>query len=67
MKTKRKARKKCDRLIRLACSVCDATDGDGVTLEEALAAGWTDIHPSPPMPDSYEWWDHLGLCKDCCE
>jgi hypothetical protein len=42
----------------ISCYACDATiDG----IEEALAAGWSDIEPDPEG----RGWNYLGECPDC--
>lgn len=55
--------------IRLACICCERVDGDGLTMADALKAGWQDIMP---IDDLYECggdvrvcFDHLGECPVC--
>jgi hypothetical protein len=42
----------------LACCMCDCDSPD--TLEEAMAAGWTDIQFDPQGLS----WNYLGSCPD---
>ncbi len=48
------------RLFSLVCEDCDA-GSDLATMEDALAAGWTDIDYAPDLPMA----NFCGLCPDC--
>jgi hypothetical protein len=54
-----------DRTLRLACICCDRVDGDGITMREALKAGWQGITELVVVFQEDDWWDHLGECLDC--
>lgn len=63
----KKRRKHVLTHLRIACLECDTMEGDGLTLEEAKEAGWTEIgeQRSGEQRSVMIWWDHLGLCPDC--
>ena len=52
-----------NREVRLECSICDTPDGDGIGLEDAKSAGWTEIESSADEDgDLLGWATHSGVC-----
>lgn len=50
--------------IRLACSLCDRDDCDGVS---AIPEGWEDVCEDTVPDFVMKWWTHLGTCPDCAK
>lgn len=47
--------------MRISCVYCDTTEGDEV---ERIPDGWEEVAPVEDEGGA-QWWDHLGLCRDC--
>lgn len=52
--------------IRLACQLCDRTDYDPTTMQEAVEDGWFQIEGyTPSSGEDSAWWTCMGTCPPC--
>ncbi len=63
--------------IRLACSICDCTDYDGIDVVppdwegvsevQSYEDACTEVSPDDMQRDLTAWYTHIGTCPECAE